>query len=68
MTLTEARKLVVGDDVVWPEGANGCKQDFGLVMCDTSNDALYVQWSDGQRTWLYDAPAVRYIKRKARVA
>jgi hypothetical protein len=64
MTIKEARKLIAGDEVEWPEGANGCKHDFGLVMYDSKNDALYASWSDGQRTYLHDKDAVKYIVRK----
>jgi len=65
MTLKEAKKLKVGDVAIWPEGANGCSAAKGIVLSDPSNDALYVMWEDGQRTYLFDGRAVKWIARAA---
>jgi len=40
MTLAQAKKLKVGDPVIWPEGANGCTYDFSFVKEDKSTGNL----------------------------
>jgi hypothetical protein len=65
MTLTQVKKMKVGDVAKWPEGANGCAAAKGVVLSDPSNDALFVMWEDGQRTYLHDKNAVQYIERAA---
>lgn len=58
MTLNEARTLVSGDKVEWIDGANGCPAATGTVGFDNKNYSHYVDWPDGQRTWLNDGPAL----------
>jgi hypothetical protein len=62
MTLKEAHNLKAGDAVIWPAGANGCAECRGVITLDEKNDALYAAWHDGQRTYLLDKDAVKYIK------
>ena len=65
MTLKEAKKLKVGDRVMWIAGGNGCPPDSGTVELD---EHLYpfVRWDDpnhGERTYLVDTPALQYIQK-----
>lgn len=62
MTLTQAKSLKVGDQVLWPSGANGCTSAKGMVEFGEYLN-LCVLWEDGQRTYLHDENAVKYIQR-----
>jgi hypothetical protein len=68
MTLAQAKKLTVGKKIVWPEGANGCKRAVGIVQLDERYNNLFVLWPaegdeiEGQRTYLHDAGAVKYLE------
>jgi hypothetical protein len=57
MTLQEARTLVSGDI-----GANGCSAAVGIVGFDHKVYSSYVDWPDGQRTWLNDSPALECMR------
>lgn len=61
MTLTQAQKLKDGDRVLWPEGADDCSEAIGVV-CRMPRRGAFVQWPDGQRTYLWDKHAIRFIK------
>jgi hypothetical protein len=63
VTLKEAKTLKPGDTVIWPEGARGCKEARGVVKYDAQVDSFYVEWVDGQLTYLHDKNAVKYIRR-----
>jgi len=62
MTNNEARMLVSGDTVEWIEGANGCSAVVGKVRFDAKNYSHYVDWPDGQRTWMHDGPALKCMR------
>jgi len=62
MTLNEARTLVTGDQVEWIDGANDCSGSTGVVGFDQKTYSSYVDWPDGQRTWLNDGPALRCMR------
>lgn len=64
MTLTQARKLKVGDKILWPAGANGCAESIGTVCKDEKYHNLFVEWPDtpDQRTYLHDKAAVKFLK------
>jgi hypothetical protein len=60
MTFKETKNLRVGDKVIWPEGAHGCKQAHGIV--DSNQWGLFIQWDDGQQTAIRDTEAIQYVK------
>ncbi len=65
MTLNEARTLVSGDQVEWIDDppAGPSESGFGVVGFDPKNrSGHYVDWPDGQRTWLHDEPALKYMR------
>lgn len=70
VTINQARTLVTGDKVEWIEGANDCPAAIGTVGFDQKTCSSYVDWLDGQRTWLNDGPALpcmRVAKKSATV-
>lgn len=62
MTNTESRTLVSGDRVEWIDGANGANGAIGTVGFDAKVFTHYVDWPDGQRTWLTDGPALKCMR------
>jgi hypothetical protein len=58
MTVHQARTLVSGDLVEWIDGAGGCSGAVGTVGFDCKAFSSYVDWPDGQRTFLNDGAAL----------
>jgi hypothetical protein len=62
VTLNESRTLDSGDRVEWINIGTSCAVAIGVVGFNQKRLSHYVGWPDGQRTWLCESPAFKYMR------
>lgn len=63
MNSIEVKRLRAGDRVVWPEGANACKQAYGTVT-ETREYGKHIVWDDEtDLTHCSDEYSMQFVKK-----